>query len=574
MAKGIPAPADAHHHPTPFSRVLTLVRLERESIWVVVSYAVIVGLLALAVPVAVQSLVNTVSFGALVQPIVVLTLLVFAGLAFEGILLALKARVVESIQERVFVRTAADVAYRLPRVHGAAFDGQHGPELVNHFFEVVTLQKTASFLLLDGIGVVLQTGIGLILLAFYHPALLAFDLVLVLAVLFVVVVLGRGATATTIAESRAKYAVEAWLEELARHPITFKSTGGAELALDRVDSLCQSYLARRRDHFRILFRQIVGVLAIYALASAALLGLGGWLVLARQLTLGQLVAAELVVGAVVAGIAKFGKHLENYYDLLAAVEKLGHLAEMPLEDQGGHTPLITGQPARLELRELSVGYEAGSPVARELSMDIASGERLALMGENGAGASALMDTLFALRPAVGGVALLDGIPLNELDVQAMRSVISLVRDAEIFEGTVSENVRAGRASVDISDVRWALATVGLDAETARLPAGIETSLATGGAPLSGGQAARLALARAIAGRPRLLLVDGILDRLDARARDLASSAIFDPAAPWTLVIATRREEVRALCGRCLRLDQDRPRQDESSPGLLGEAALP
>lgn len=551
-------------HASPASRVWDLVKLERESVWVVIVYAVMVGLLSLAVPIAVQSLVNTVAFGALVQPIVILSVLVLAGLAFEGAMLALKARTVESIQERIFVRTAADVAYRLPRVHGSAFDGQHGPELVNHFFEVMTVQKTASFLLLDGVGVVLQMSIGLLLLAFYHPALLAFDLLLVAAVAFVLVVLGRGATATTINESKAKYAVEAWLEELARHPITFKSAGGAELALARVDVLCERYLARRRAHFRVLFRQIVGVLAIYALASAALLGLGGFLVLSRQLTLGQLVAAELVVGAVVAGVAKFGKHLENYYDLLAAVDKLGHLAELPLEQQGGHQPVATNAPATLELRGFAAGYEPGRPVVRDLSIEIASGERVALMGDNGAGVSVLLDSLFALRPPVEGSALLDGVPLQELDVRALRSAIALVRDAEIFDGTVLENVLVGRTNVDVAMVRRAIATVGLDAEIARLPAGLDTVLATGGAPLSGGQAARLALARAIAGQPRLLLVDGILDRLDARSRELASVAIFDPAAPWTLVVATRREEVRALCGRCLQLDSDHE-HDPSRP---------
>jgi putative ABC transport system ATP-binding protein len=543
-------------HATPAESLRQLIQDEQQSVWVVVVYAIMVGLLALAVPIAVQSLVNTVAFGALVQPVVVLTLLVLAGLSFEGALLALQARVVESVQERIFVRTAADIAYRLPRARVATFDSRDAPELVNRFFDVVVVQKAGASLLLEGLTVVLQMAIGLLLLAFYHPALLAFDIFLIVALLFVLIGLGRGGTATSVQESQAKYAVAAWLEELARHPVAFKSAGGAELALGRVDALCRQYLARRRDHFRVLFRQIVGALTIYALASSALLGLGGYLVLSRQLTLGQLVAAELVVGAVVAGVAKFGKHLENYYDLLAALGKLSQLAELPLEREAGHSPTQTGHPAELELRDLSVGYTASAPVARDLSIVIAPGQRLALMGDNGAGATALLDTMFALRPASRGALLLDQVPLQELSVGALRAEVALVRDTEIFEGTIAENVSLGRAGLDIDRVRRALAVVGLSQEIARLPNGLETVLASGGAPLSRGQAARLALARALAGRPRLLLVDGVLDRLDARSRALASAAIFDDRAPWTLIVATRREDVRALCNRCLVLDGD------------------
>jgi putative ABC transport system ATP-binding protein len=547
---------DHGHHASPGESLRQLIQDEQQSVWVVVVYAIMVGLLALAVPIAVQSLVNTVAFGALVQPVVVLTLLVLAGLSFEGALLALQARVVESVQERIFVRTAADVAYRLPRARQGTFDSRDAPELVNRFFDVVIVQKAGASLLLEGLTVVLQMAIGLLLLAFYHPALLAFDICLIVALLFVLVGLGRGGTATSVQESQAKYAVAAWLEELARHPVAFKSAGGAELALGRVDALCRQYLARRRDHFSVLFRQIVGALAIYALASSALLGLGGYLVLSRQLTLGQLVAAELVVGAVVAGVAKFGKHLENYYDLVAALGKLAQLGELPLERETGHSPARTGRPAELELRDLAVGYTARLPVARDLSIVIQPGERLALMGDNGAGATALLDAMFALRPAAHGVLLLDQVPLQEIAVGALRAEVALVRDAEIFEGTIAENVSLGRASVDIDAVRKALALVGLSHEIARLPGGLESVLASGGAPLSRGQAARLALARALAGRPRLLLVDGVLDRLDARSRALASAAIFDERAPWTLVVATRREDVRALCNRCLVLDGD------------------
>ncbi|HEU4533653.1 MAG TPA: ATP-binding cassette domain-containing protein, partial [Polyangiaceae bacterium] len=408
-----------------------LLRAERSDVWVVVAYAVTIGLLSLAVPVAVQSLVNTVAFGSLVQPLVVLTLLVLAGLGFANALRALQARVVELIQERLFVRAAADLAFRLPRAE--AFGGHHGPELVNRFFDVLTVQKGAASLLLDGLAIVLQTAIGMLLLAFYHPLLLAFDVVLLGAVAFLLLVLGRGATGTAVEESKAKYAVAAWLEELARHPAAFKGPGGSSFALGRVDALCRRYLGARRRHFRVLFRQIVGALTLHAVASAALLGIGGWLVLARQLTLGQLVAAELVVSAVVAGVAKFGKHLETYYDLLAAVDKLGHLVDLPLEREGGDEPApAKGAPA------VEVRGDGG------LHLALAAGERVALVGPNGSGKSALLERLYGLRGAAGGALRFEGAPAADWSLDALRRRVALVRGHEVFEGTLADNVALGR----------------------------------------------------------------------------------------------------------------------------------
>ncbi|MFN7131708.1 MAG: hypothetical protein ACK4N5_06470, partial [Myxococcales bacterium] len=118
------------HHVSPTQRLLALMRTERRDIFIVVIYAVAVGLLALATPVAVQSLVNTVAFGSVVQPLVVLTILLIGCLVFAGVLRVMQTAVVEVLQQRLFVRVATDVAWRLSHARLDAFDRQHGPELV------------------------------------------------------------------------------------------------------------------------------------------------------------------------------------------------------------------------------------------------------------------------------------------------------------------------------------------------------------------------------------------------------------------------------------------------------------
>jgi len=538
---------------SPAQRLRALLVGERETLTVAVVYSVVIGLLSLVVPVAVQSLVNTIAFGSALQPLVVLTLFVLVALGFSTAMNALRAGVVEIIQRSLFARVATDVTHRLLRVRADAFDHYHGPELVNRFFDVVTVQKAASLLLIDGLSILMQTSIGMLLLAVYHPWLLAFDVLMVVAMVFIIVFLGRGAIPTAIKESKAKYALEGWMEQIAAHLVTFKSAGGAEFAVQKSHGLLEHYLEYRGKHFRILLRQIIASFALQAIASAALLGIGGWLVIERQLTLGQLVASELVVSAMVSAFTKFGKQLEVYYDLNAAIDKLGDLVDLPLERRGGEA-LLTGEgAARVSLRDIEVHYEHDRDPALHLkACEIAPGERLGLSGPNGSGKSTLGDVLFGLRTPSGGVVQIDGTDLRSLPLDHLRQHVALVRGVELFVGTIVDNVRLGREHLSLEDVTAALKVVGLLDELLELPDGVHTELQPHGRPLSYRQASRLMIARAIVGRPRLLILDGSLDQIDrTQEREQLVSLLFAANAPWTLICITERPDLLAHCSRVM-----------------------
>ena len=151
-----------HDHPTPFQRVRSLLRLERDDVGLAALYAAAVGVVSLVLPVSVQALVNNVAFGGLLQPIVVLALVVLAGLALAGALTAAQAWVVERIQRRVFARVVVDLSHRLPRVRGETLESAHAPELVNRFFDVFGVQKSLATLLVDGLAVLLDTSVGVL----------------------------------------------------------------------------------------------------------------------------------------------------------------------------------------------------------------------------------------------------------------------------------------------------------------------------------------------------------------------------------------------------------------------------
>jgi ABC-type bacteriocin/lantibiotic exporter with double-glycine peptidase domain len=547
------AEVTSHQPLTPFARLRALVHLEAADLRAVVMYAVGVGLFALTTPIAVQSLVNTVAFGALLQPLVVLSILLLGGLVFAGGLRAMQNWVVEILQQRVFIRVVSDLSHRLPRVQTRAFDRAHGPEIVNRFFDVVAVQKASSTLLLEGLSVVLQASIGLLMLAFYHPLLLAFDFFLLLALAGIIFGYGHSAAAAGLKESKAKYAVAAWLQELARHPVAFRQHGGSAHAQRRADELARDYLGARRKHFKYLFRQILGALGLQAVASALLLGLGGWLVINRQLTLGQLVAAELIVTAVVAAIAKFGKHLEAYYDLLAAMDKLGQLVDLPLEQDTGESVPPRPGPASLRLDGLEFHYRESAPVLRGVSLEVRAGEKVAITGATAGGKSTLVDLLYGLRAPSRGRLLLDGLDLRDLSLASLRRDVAIVKAPEIFAGTLVDNVRMGQPDLPLSEVRRALELAGLGELLARLPEGLHTQLTTGGLPLSSGQVAQLHLARALVLRPRLLVLDEVLDSLDLQARNHVLKTLLAEDAPWTLILITRNPELLDRCTRAYEL---------------------
>jgi putative ABC transport system ATP-binding protein len=545
-----------HHGPSPVQRLISALRLERNDLWIVIIYSVAIGVLTLAVPIATQALVNSIAFGNLMQPIVVLTLAVLAGLGISAVLQGLRLFGVEMMQRRIFVRVASQVMNRLLRVQPETFQTRHGPELVNRFFDVVTLQKAASALLIEGLGLTMQTLAGMILLAVYHPWLLAYDLILLLLMMIVVFPMGRGAMRTSIAESHTKYDLLAWLEELASHRLTFRPPRARSFAVKRADRLTKEYLDHRRRHFRILLRQVLGGLTLYAIGSAGLLGIGGWLVINRQLTLGQLVAAELVLTIALASFSKLGKHLEIFYDLLAGLDKLGHLEDLPIEEPG-----LLRLPSRAEGIPVTMeGVSYGQPGAQRLldgvNWTIEPGERVGLIPDRSRHASAaLLDILLRLRRPAAGLVEVDGVDLREIYLADLRAQALLLREQDVFAGTILENVQLGSNESSPGDVRRALSRVSLLKEIGRLPGGLQTPLLPNGYPLSQEQSARLILARALVARPRLLIVDELLDQVDdTTLRESILEALFQAGRASTVVVVSTCPDVLAACARVWRLE--------------------
>lgn len=512
-AHGHVGSAASHPHVSPRQRLWGLLASESSDLWVIVAYASVTGLLTLATPIAVQALINQVSFGVLFQPVLVMTVLLLVGLLVSGLLRVLQSSVVELLQARLFVRTAVDVVDRLTRRAHQAFFHSPGREVVTRFLDIATVQKSVAGLLLDGVSLALQVMIGLVVLSFYNPLLLAFATVLLLLVVGVMFVLGIGAVKTSVVESRAKYAMMDWLCQIAYTPHVFQSGNGQIFARRRADDLLRGYVLSRRGHFAVLLRQVVALVSIQAVASAALLGLGGVLVIQRQLTIGQLVAAEIIVSSVLSGLAKLGKHLESYYDLLAGLDKLGYLIDLPAETSDGTEVLMSGTNAGLSLhvQSLKAGHDPHAPDHQPLSWTLQPGQHAVLVGRRWLG-----QILYGLRSDYEGLIDLDGKELRSIRRDSLRDHITLLSDSEdqFFAGTLLENLLCGRPMTSMAQVRDVLEQVGLSHVLHRWGEGLSQSLPSAAQTLSRNERQRLLLARTLLVHPRLLILDGWESFLD------------------------------------------------------------
>jgi putative ABC transport system ATP-binding protein len=547
----------AHTHVSPERRFFRLLKAERGDIITLLIFSIFAGLLYLAAPLAVDAVVSNLAFGGQSQPfvqaLVILGIALFGALALQAIISGFQYYISDIIQRRIFVRTASDLAYRLPRVKAEALGQVHAPELVNRFLDVVTAQKSTSLLLLDGINLVFGSLIGMLLLALFHPVLLLFVAVLLTLIVLFTWLLGRGAVDTSIAESRMKYDLVNWFEMIAAYPFLFKGPGGYALAYDRANQLATEYVMRRGGHFRIVMRQVVGLLVLSVLASAALLVLGGWLVFSQQITLGQLVASELIMGSIVTALAKMGKKLEAWYDAMAAMDKLGHIFDLEIEREDGEQPAPSTRGAEIRACELSFGYVDGAPLFEKRNFNVLPGEYIAFVGPHGCGASSLLDILFGLRQPTEGHVSIDGLDLRSWYLEELRQSVQLLRRDEIVEATIVENLRLGRDTIGMDEIRAALERVGLLDDLLHRPEGLNLRLKIGGAPLSGNQRTRLLLARALVQRPRLLLIDELLDGLDAKSFEQLCAAILDKSLPWTVILTTRDHDVTRKCDQIIEL---------------------
>ena len=316
---------------TPLQRLYDLLKIDKKDISQILFYAIFSGLVSLSMPLGIQAIINFIQSGRISASWVVLVVLVVIGVALVGILSLMQLRITENLQQKIFVRSSFEFSYRLPKIKFEVYNNQYPPELANRFFDTLTIQKGASKLLLDFSTALLQIIFGLILLSLYHPFFIVFGILLFLLLFSIFRFSYASGLDTSMKESKYKYKVVSWLQEIARNNFSFRKNENFDFALQKNDHLVSEYLLYREKHFGIIKRQFSQLIVFKIIITASLLIIGGFLVIQQQMNIGQFVAAEIIILLVINSVEKIIIGLETFYDVLTAVEKIGQVTDLDTE---------------------------------------------------------------------------------------------------------------------------------------------------------------------------------------------------------------------------------------------------
>lgn len=515
--------------------------LERRILALVVSYALVIGLFSLIVPLTVQELVNTFSFA--IQPVMIATLAIImvVVLAFVGAFRALQYYAVEVLQRRLFVRTAFAMAQRLPQVRLQGFR----PRVSNYFMETVFMQRALSALLVDLIHVLVGGMIGMTILVFYHPYFILFDLMLLFGSTLIFFVLSRGGLRTTIEMSHAKYDVLHWIQEISLNVLHMKATDSHTLLMEKTDQLAKKYMECRRARFAVLLRQFIASVGGQALAHSGALALAGWLLSTDQLTLGQLVAVEVVVGSLLINFDSVVKSMGQVYFFLTGLEELNTFFSLP-KDQLHLAPTSSVTLPDPKVHGISLSCKGlgmvkdGTPLFNNLDFNVAPGGKVGIYTKTTMARMSLAKVLAGLELPTSGLVTYNNVDLRHLDLRVVNHCRGFMIDSQLslIDGTIADNIVWRRPYVSYEDVGWALGLTQLQDEIRTLPQGINSHISALGEILAPTHILRILLARAILGRPQLLVFDGMIHDMEPTLRDGILQRICSKDEPWTVIFVS------------------------------------
>jgi ABC-type bacteriocin/lantibiotic exporter with double-glycine peptidase domain len=531
----------------PLKRFWMLLKPDSKDIGNIYIFAIFNGLISLSLPLGIQAIINLIQGGQVNTSWIVLVVFVLIGIAFSGVMQIFQLRISENLQQKIFTRSAFEFAFRVPRIKMEELYKHYAPELMNRFFDTLTLQKGLSKILLDTSSSALQVIFGLLLLSLYHPFFILFSLILVLLVYAIFRFTAPLGLKTSIRESTHKYRVAYWLEELARTHNTFKLAGKTDLPLTRLDGHVSEYITQREGHFKVLVSQYALMIAFKVLVAAGLLIIGGILVMDQSMNIGQFVAAEIIIIIVLASVEKLILSLETVYDVMTSLEKIGQVVDLELETDKGEDisklPIKNG--LEIDIKELDFTYpNFGKKTIDKLTLSIKSGERVLISGNSGSGKSTLLHLMAGLYMVNKGSISYNGIGLNNVNPCSLRSIIGdCLSHEEVFHGSFYDNITMLRPGASKENMYWAIKNMFLEDYINELPDGVDTIIDPEGKKLPKSIAKKIILARCIADKPKLILLEEPFVGIAQNEKKTIIDFLMRKEHPWTIVMISSEPEI-------------------------------
>ncbi|MEM9649371.1 MAG: ATP-binding cassette domain-containing protein, partial [Bacteroidota bacterium] len=488
---------------------------------------------------------------------IVLVVLVTLGVAFAGTLQLMQMRIIENVQQKIFTRSSFEFAYRFPKIQMHELRNYYPPELANRFFDTLTVQKGLSKILIDFPAAFLQIIFGLLLLSFYHPFFIIYGLLLILLIYVVFKFTAQKGLETSLDESKNKYKVAHWIQEIARSLVSFKLSGKTTHAIDKNDTLVADYLDAREGHFRILVLQFIQMIGFKVLVTAGLLLIGGLLVLNQEMNIGQFVAAEIIIILVISSVEKMILGLETFYDLLTSLEKLGQVVDKKLEPQNGEKPFGKDEGFTVELEDVSYHVpERDKKIIDDISLTITPSCTILLQGTSGSGKSTLLRLIAGILEPDQGKIFVNNVAIQGINLNYYRSNLGQSLSEETpFEGTILNNITFGNKDISQEEVYWALEKTGLTQFVKEQPQGLNTVLYPEGRQIPYTVSKKIVLARSVVRKPKLLILKDPLDQFGEVEAEKIMDFLTDPSNGWALVIVSENPKWTARCGRIITMEK-------------------
>lgn len=541
---------------TPWQRFLGLLKLEKREIFQIFYYAIFSGIVSLSLPLGIQAIINLIQGAQISTSWIILVVAVTIGVIFSGALQLMQLRIIETIQQRIFTKASFELSYRFPKIKMIELREYYPPELANRFFDTLSIQKGLSKILIDVPTAALQIIFALILLSFYHPFFIIFGFLLVTLIYVVFKFTAQKGLETSLVESKIKYKVAHWIQEVARTVVSFKLSGNTNLAMTKNDELVDKYIEARENHFKILILQFTQMIGFKVIVTASLLLIGGALVLNQEMNIGQFVAAEIIILLVIASVEKLIIGLESFYDVLTSIEKIGQVVDKDLESQDGEKPIFkSGLTVELD----NVSYEVTNrkkPIIKNVSFKIEPKSRILIMGESGAGKSSLLRLISGvIEPSAGNI-YVNNLSLSSLNLNHYRSQLGLSLSEETpFEGSIRENLIFGNDKIKDAKIFEVLEIVGLAQFLKEQNNGLDTILNAEGKQMSYTIAKKMILARAIIKEPKIMILEDPLDQFNLEETLNIIKYLTDSVRPWSLIVVSSKKSWRTECSQTITIDK-------------------
>lgn len=537
---------------TPLKRFYNLLKLDRKDVYQIFIYAAFSGLISLSLPLGIQAIVNFIQGGQISVSWKVLILIVTLGVAMVGILTLMQLRITENLQQKIFIRSSFEFAYRLPKISFNALYDEYPPEIANRFFDTLAIQKGTSKLLLDFTTALLQVGLGLILLSLYHPFFILFGIVLLIMLYIIFKFSFDKGLYTSLKESSYKYKVVYWLQEIARNKNSFIKKNNFDYALKKNDQLVNNYLHYREKHFNVIQTQFSQLIIYKVLITAGLLLVGGYLVLDQKMNIGQFVAAEIIILLIINSIEKLIVGLETLYDVLTAVEKIGLVTDLEIHESNKKPESdLSETHLTIETVDMCFRYpDDDKDTIKNINLKITPGEKVFVAGENNSGKTTLVRLLSGYLTPSSGIIYMNESVMKRSESGYYKNYTGLVmQDDTLFEASLLENLTFNNPKVSNEDIKWALDAVGLTVIVKRLPNGLDTIINSDGRHLTRSVIQKIMIARAIISRPKVLFLEEPTISMDPRAARQIIDFLVSPENNWTIIVSSIDEYWKKACNR-------------------------